>query len=142
MKKQNFTVVVTCFVIFIVILFLFKSIYYDQKIDKEIRLIKASLISSRSTIKEFFDSKGDYPADLDELKEYLSRNNKWSGIEVLRKSLLFNGKILREVSVMDGDGGLYYNNKEGILKINLDQPVSDYIDDYCGAFRNDIPSDW
>ena len=43
---------------------------------------------------------------------------------------------------MDGDGGLYYNNKEGILKINLDQPVSDYIDDYCGAFRNDIPSDW
>jgi len=47
-----------------------------------------------------------------------------------------------EHSVLDGTGGLHYNPKTGVLKVNLTKPLKSYWRFYFGKRRNEVPADW
>ena len=47
-----------------------------------------------------------------------------------------------EHSELNNEGGYYYNNKTGEVKINLTQPIEAYLKGYNGIFKGHIPAGW
>jgi len=113
----------------------------------KMRPTRINLTLGRRGIKLFFEETGRFPDSLDELNEYGNKypdKTSWPYHFVLSESISGRGSKERrsEHSVLDGNGGLYYNPKTGELKANLDKPLKSYLWFYFGKLRDSVPADW
>jgi len=97
---------------------------------------------SRENIRLFADQTGRFPESLQELNEYAERHSKiyWTGAP--REYISGRHPDSSEHADLDGTGGLYYNPKTGVLKVNLTKPLKSYWRFYFGKRRDEVPADW
>jgi len=102
---------------------------------------------SRESIRLFFEQTGRFPESLQEMNEYAKKGKKYrdkidwrsSPKEFISRNHRPNSS---EHGVLDDTGGLYYNSKTGVLKVNLTKPLKSYWRFYSGERRDEIPADW
>ena len=102
---------------------------------------------SRESIRLFFEQTGRFPESLQEMNEYAKKGKKYRDkidwrsppMECISSYHSFNTS---EHGVLDDTGGLYYNPKTGVLKVNLTKPLKSYWRFYSGERRDEVPADW
>ena len=108
---------------------------------KTINRSRFGLDRVRMMIKSYNEENHRYPSSLYELNKYHTSINPDDDVwflEVITNSIGVN----KESDVLDGQGGWYYNNKTGEVRLNITKPIKHYWRFYWGQGRNDIPSDW
>jgi len=108
--------------------------------DSSIYSTKVFLAVGRGHINGFKKNEGRYPDSLKELERYIIQKGfkRLSFIEYYSNP---KGNS-REFDVLNGEGGWYYNNATGEVKINLTKPAKHYLRFYFGRHRNEIPCNW
>ena len=109
--------------------------------------IRFNLRFSRESIRLFFEQTGHFPESLQEMNEYAKKGKKYRDkidwrsppMECISRNHRLNSS---EHSVLDDTGGLYYNPKTGVLKVNLTKPLKSYWRFYSGERRDEVPADW
>lgn len=106
-----------------------------------------NLGSSRESIRLFFEQTGRFPESLSEMNEYVKKGEEYRDkIEWRTSPKEFisskNPPNTSEHGVLDGTGGLYYNPKIGVLKVNLTKPLKSYWRFYSGERKDEVPADW
>lgn len=110
---------------------------------RTINLSRARLNVIRAMTKSFNEEKHRYPSSLKELKQYSVAINPDDDVDVWFLEVITNSTgVIKESEVLDGQGGLYYNNKTGELRWNITKPIKYYWKFYYGVGRNDVPSSW
>jgi hypothetical protein len=97
---------------------------------------------TRRSIQLFAERNGRFPNSLNELNEYGKKFPKQIQWYFPPKESIAGKPNSRERSVLDGTGGLYYNNKTGEMKFNLTKPLKFYWTFYFGKSRDDVPANW
>lgn len=111
---------------------------------RRLRLTRTNLAFGRECILLFVDQTGSFPESLHELNDYGNKfpdkiNWRFPPREAISS---YNPSNLSEHNVLDGTGGLYYNQNTGVLKVNLTKPLKSYWRLYFGKERDEIPADW
>ncbi len=110
---------------------------------KTINRSRVGLNVVRAMIKSFNEENHRYPSSLNELKKYHSSTNPDNDGDVWFLEVITNSiGVNKESDVLDGQGGWYYNNKIGEVRLNITKPIKHYWKFYWGQGRKDIPSDW
>lgn len=106
-----------------------------------------NLRSSRESIRLFFEQTGRFPESLQEMNEYAKKGEEYRDKIEWRSSPkeFISSKHppnTSEHSVLDDTGGLYYNPKTGVLKVNLTKPLKSYWKFYSGERKEEVPAEW
>lgn len=141
MMKKNKLRTIIIFVFFIGI------VLYLDDLGKESRARVSFTLTTlnhlRVQIAEYHVEYEEYPQDLGILKEYMINLGNHDIIEnifhVDFKQVADFEKY--QVDVLNGTGGLYYNNETGDIRVNLDKPVKYYVK-LSPIKRNEIPIEW
>lgn len=111
--------------------------------NKRIMWTEFSLKANRDGVAKFKIITGRYPHSLVELRKYAKQNPE---SEIMTKHFkeYISDKQGRneETDVLDGSGGWFYNKKTGEVKVNVIEPVKNYLRLYFGQKRSEIPSHW
>ena len=83
-----------------------------------------ALYAIRGNLDVFTENENRFPDNLDELKRYVKKHSELDFKTRIFKEYISckegNGK---EYSTLNGQGGWYYNNKTGEIRINLNKPI-------------------
>lgn len=114
---------------------------------RRLRITRTSLSFCRESIRLFNEQTGRFPESLHELNEYAKKDKKYRDRIKWRLSPMelissYHSHNSSEHGVLDGTGGLYYNPKTGVLKVNLMKPLKSYWRFYFGERREEVPADW
>ena len=111
---------------------------------RRLRSTKINLSFGRKCILLFADQTGKFPESLHELNEYGKKFPDKINWRFPPKETITGHypHILPEHNVLDGTGGLYYDPKNGELKVNLTKPLKSYWRFYFGEERDEVPADW
>jgi hypothetical protein len=90
----------------------------------------------RKGIKIYHEEKNQYPATLNELRNYLGFDKIYVDLTSERRS------NIPEYQELNGKGGYYYDKNTGEIRLNLTKPVMEYLPRYKGGFKDEIPSSW
>ena len=116
---------------------------WNPSVTRRVYSTKKRVSTLRAQILKFREITGDNPKSLSELQQYGEENpNAGLGDILITERISDPSGNYRESSVLDGKGGWYYNKETGEIKINLTQPVKQYVKSYLGKVGNEVPSDW
>ena len=102
--------------------------------DSKIRLTKLRLKGLRLEIADFRALTGSYPKSLTEIREYANKDPESKLTEIQYKEFISNkGNEGKEFSVLNGEGGWFYNKNTGEVKVNLTKPLKHYFKFYFGS---------
>jgi len=122
----------------------------NNKVRSYPLILRSTIINlrfSRESIRLFFEQTGRFPESLHEMNEYAKKGEeyrakidwKFPPMECISSK---NPANTSEHSVLDGTGGLYYNPKTGVLKVNLTKPLKSYWRFYSGERKDEVPAEW
>ena len=114
-----------------------------------------SLDVARESVRWFKERTGRLPVSLAQISEYASQTNVdyyRPGISAGKIELFLPALHKEHISSFRGDsnehrelndqGGFYYNNQTGDVKINLTRPLKTYFIVYFSLRGDEIPSSW
>lgn len=139
-RGKKLLTIVSVTAVFIAIFFsirFFNSIKYEKRIT----ITRLHLMKIRSILDEFREREGRYPDTLAELGKYSEKTDLANTSEDGETFSCKDGNN-DESSVLNGNGGWYYNKETGEIKINLTLPLKEYLSYYFGKDRNEVPSEW
>lgn len=99
---------------------------------------RASLALARADIKKYRDSFGRYPPSLTEAVVAL----RGPSAKVWREYLSDARGCAIEHSALKGQGGWYYNETTGELRVNLKDPVRHFLSGDLGEWADQVPASW
>jgi hypothetical protein len=132
------------------IILIFGILYVDAYIDGlakkargRVALTNSTLIRLRNEISQYYKENNLYPSNLNELKKYIINSGER---DTIKHSFYIGFRQVpdfenHETNVLDGSGGLYYNNETGEIRVNFNKPVKFY-ERFSPIKRNEIPSEW
>jgi len=140
LKKAVKYAVLAVIILFVVIIY--KEFSYEKKIYNRIYTTTSFLTTLRINILLFYEVHERYPNSLDELRRSLQANNN-SELDELYVDLTSDmQRNVPEYRELNDKGGYYYDPNTGEIKLNLTRPVKEYLPEYYGRLKNDIPSEW
>lgn len=104
---------------------------------------KQSLLTLKDQLQYYKKINHGYPESLGDLKKYTQQDPNFPQRDrfIAERISDPNGNT-SEYKVLNGKGGWYYNGTTGEIRVNLTQPIKQYIGSYLGKVGNEIPSDW
>jgi type II secretory pathway pseudopilin PulG len=145
MKKRTSVfcqvVIVVVAVLGVVLVFL-RSGWYMSPRDR-VANTKAALVFARADIEKYRGSFGSPPPTLAEavLAIHGPRDDAPSG-KLWREYLSDAQGNSSEHQVLNGQGGWYYNQATGELRVNLTDPVRHYLSGHLGDWADQVPTSW
>lgn len=141
--------------IIVLVLLVFSAFVWSEVVaqfqQNAIRNAKHAVRVARTNIAWYKTTTGRLPVTLNEIEYYVNSTN----VDVRRVGLnLFRLDLHREKisslsgnfsehSVLNNQGGFYYNKDTGEVKLNLTEPVKSYfIICFTKTNLNEIPVDW
>jgi len=114
-----------------------------QYYSKKLLWTEFSLHLARANIRKFHQITGRNPHSLGEINQYAQEHTD-SGLRKIAfgEYLTNTDGNKEEYTSLNGQGGLFYNERTGEVKVNLTKPVKHYLRLYFGKYRNEIPADW
>lgn len=109
--------------------------------EKRVFGTKASLQLYRETIQQFKEKKDAYPETLKIATEFSKQQGQIIPKEVCEYITDAKGNNI-QYEELNGNGGWYYDNNTGEVRVNVTNPIKNYLKLYFGKERNQIPSDW
>jgi hypothetical protein len=109
--------------------------------DKRVSGTRISLELYRGAIKQFKEQKGAYPATLKVAAEFAEQQRLTMSKEICEYITDAEGNS-EQYGQLNGNGGWYYDNNTGQVRVNITVPVRKYFKLYFGERRNQIPSEW
>jgi len=109
--------------------------------EKRVSGTKVSLQLYRGAIQQFKEQKETYPANLEISIEFLRQQGQIIPKGVCEYITSAEGSNV-QYEELNGNGGWYYNNNSGEVRVNVTGPVKNYLKLYFGEERNEIPSKW
>ena len=144
--SRNFRWSLLIVVVLFVISYLGIKMYQSSDDHYATRVYKTKMdkLALKFKIMTFFDEEKRYPETLAELKAHLkSRSDGKNTNEADRKEYISCKEgTSNEYAELNGQGGWYYNNKTGVIKVNLTEPIKKYMKLYSGQDRVEVPSEW
>ncbi len=116
----------------------FAIVFYNPY-PKRIMRTRMSLDFYRNAIEYYYKNNNCYPDSIYSLKDIINIDNHPLGFGEYIST--YDGNY-NEVNILNGNGGWYYNSKNGEIRINLTKNTEEYLKVYFGEFRNKIPSKW
>lgn len=101
-----------------------------------------SRASLQSSILKYKELMGRYPESLKEIKAYTQGNDAFHLRSETKEYISVEEGSDEEHSVLNGEGGWYYNKETGEVKVNLTKPLKYYFEHYYMLDREAIPSEW
>ncbi len=100
---------------------------------------RARLYAMRQSIAAFSEITGRYPHSLQEFWDLYGSASP----DVVRVGFKVEKREnVAEYRQLNGEGGFYYDPNTGELKLNLTEPVKNYVPGYKGRYADEIPSSW
>jgi hypothetical protein len=144
-KKTKISLMgLACVIVFLMVFTVlwFTSWDYNNN-SKRVEWTILSLQGARGGVIVFKERNGRFPDSLEELIDYGGKNPEANIYPGPVQELISNEKGNKSESrVLDGSGGIYYNNVTGEVRINLTKPLKDYLKYYFSHNRNEVPSEW
>ncbi len=106
-----------------------------------VRSTRTRLAWNRALIQQYHRLEGRYPDSLAELAKYCEKKDASKRV-FLDEHLSDSHGLTRESTVLDGEGGWYYNNETGELRVNLTKPLKHYAPVFWDSSRNQPPAEW
>jgi hypothetical protein len=140
--KRKTLFVLLCLSLSLVLL-LFVEYAWDEICRTQIGRTQASLLIVRQCIKEYKETNGRYPKNIEELRQYLKNDPNFKPLD----SLYVDFKSTKQsnfqtYSEINGKGGYYYDANSGDIRVNLTEPVGHYFFFYGGSLKDEIPVKW
>jgi len=118
--------------------------WFNPSAARKVYTTKRSLAIIRSEILKYKDITGEYPNSLHDLCESVSQNTSEAciGPHIIAERISDSNGNSREYNELNGDGGWYYDKMTGTVKVNIKNPVRQYIRSYMGSVGQEVPCDW
>jgi len=140
LKKRHIIIIVSISLFAIALVLVFEGVDFY---NKRIMWTKFGLKANRGNIAKFKDITGTYPISLSELRRYAEENPESELMKKQFKEYFSSRKgNNNESNVLDGQGGWYYSETTGEVKINVTNSVKYYLVLYFGKERNEVPANW
>ena len=119
------------------------AVNIDHSYRNRINSTGLNLTFARRSIRLFAEQNGRFPDSLQELNEYGRKfPDKIQWYFAPRECISQKPSNSCEHSILDGTGGLYYDAKKGVLRVNLTKPLKSYWRFYFREKRDEVPADW
>ncbi len=142
MRIKIFLLITSLILLFVIIMVVFNDAdsIYKHRVDGT----KFSLYYLRSMIICYNKEEGIYPKSLAEMQNYFNEKKTNSFRNNNSEYISSKDGCDKEFDSLDGNGGWYYDNNTGLVKVNITKPVNYYLQSkswFCSS-DDEIPSEW
>lgn len=138
MKKVIISVVA---VVVFILSFVLVRYFSVNPYKKRILWTRVSLNLLRGGIESYKNEVGEFPGSLSEMKDYYDNHDSYT-FKLRNEYISCEEGLSKEYSLLNGEGGWYYNKETGEITVNIDKPLKDCFEHYYYSNRNEIPSEW